>query len=157
MSKREIGRVTSSDGTSIAFECVGAGPAVILVDAAGNFRGFSPMPQLAEALAQDFTVFTYDRRGKGASTDTLPYAVDRELDDLHALVDLAGANVFVQASRRERSWACSQPSAESAFRSSPCSNHRCESRPPHRLCQASAARSPNSSSRAGAATHTSAG
>lgn len=95
MSKREIGRVTSSDGTSIAFERIGTGPAVILVDAAGNFRGFSPMPQLAEALVQDFTIFTYDRRGKGASTDTLPYAVDRELDDLHALVDFAGGTAFV--------------------------------------------------------------
>ena len=65
------------------------------MDAAGNFRGFSPMPQLAETLAQDFTIFTYDRRGKGASTDTLPYAVDWELDDLQALVDLAGGTAFV--------------------------------------------------------------
>jgi pimeloyl-ACP methyl ester carboxylesterase len=95
MNSREIGRVTSSDGTSIAFERVGTGPAVILVDAAGNFRGFSPMPQLAEALAPDFTTFTYDRRGKGASTDTLPYAVDREIDDLQALIDLAGGSAFV--------------------------------------------------------------
>jgi pimeloyl-ACP methyl ester carboxylesterase len=95
MNGREIGRVTSSDGTSIAFERVGAGPAVILVDAAGNFRGFSPMPQLAEALSQDFTAFTYDRRGKGASTDTLPYAIDREIDDLQALVDVAGGSAFV--------------------------------------------------------------
>jgi pimeloyl-ACP methyl ester carboxylesterase len=95
MNSREIGRVTSSDGTSIAFERVGTGPAVILVDAAGNFRGFSPMPQLAEALAPDFTVFTYDRRGKGASTDTLPYAVDREFDDLQALIGLAGGSAFV--------------------------------------------------------------
>jgi len=95
MNNTEIGRVTSSDGTSIAFERVGTGPAVILVDAAGNFRGFSPMPQLAEALAQNFTTFTYDRRGKGASTDTLPYAVDREIDDLRALIGLAGGTAFV--------------------------------------------------------------
>ena len=95
MNSTEIGRVTSRDGTSIAFERVGTGPAVILVDAAGNFRGFSPMPQLAEALSQRFTVFTYDRRGKGASTDTLPYAVDREIDDLQALIDLAGGSAFV--------------------------------------------------------------
>jgi pimeloyl-ACP methyl ester carboxylesterase len=95
MNSTEIGRVTSSDGTSIAFERVGAGSAVILVDAAGNFRGFSPMPQLAEALSQNFTVFTYDRRGKGASTDTLPYAVDREIDDLQALVGVAGGSAFV--------------------------------------------------------------
>ncbi len=95
MNSTEIGRVRSSDGTSIAFERVGTGPAVILVDAAGNFRGFSPMPPLAEALSQSFTTFTYDRRGKGASTDTLPYAVDRELDDLQALIDLAGGSAFV--------------------------------------------------------------
>jgi hypothetical protein len=95
MNSTEIGRVTSSDGTSIAFERVGTGPAVILVDAAGNFRGFSPMPELAQALAPDFTAFTYDRRGKGASTDTLPYAVDREIEDLQALIGLAGGSAFV--------------------------------------------------------------
>lgn len=95
MNSTEIGRVTSSDGTSIAFERVGTGPAVILVDAAGNFRGFSPMPELAQALAPYFTAFTYDRRGKGASTDTLPYAIDREIEDLQALIDLAGGSAFV--------------------------------------------------------------
>ncbi len=95
MNGTEIGRVTSKDGTSIAYERVGTGPAVILVDAAGNFRGFSPMPQLAQALSEHFTAFTYDRRGKGASTDTLPYAVDRELEDLQALIDLAGGSAFV--------------------------------------------------------------
>jgi pimeloyl-ACP methyl ester carboxylesterase len=46
-------------------------------------------------LAQSFTTFTYDRRGKGASTDTLPYAVDREIDDLQALIDIAGGSAFV--------------------------------------------------------------
>jgi pimeloyl-ACP methyl ester carboxylesterase len=95
MNGREIGRVTSADGTSIAFERVGSGPPVILVDAAGNFRGFSPMPELADALSRDFTAITYDRRGKGASTDTLPYAVDREIDDLQALIDFAGGSAFV--------------------------------------------------------------
>jgi pimeloyl-ACP methyl ester carboxylesterase len=95
MSSTEIGRVTSSDGMSIAYERVGAGPAVILVDAAGNFRGFSPMPQLAEALSPNFTAFSYDRRGRGASTDTLPYTVDREIEDLQALIDVAGGSAFV--------------------------------------------------------------
>ena len=82
-------------GTLVTDLASAARRAVILVDAAGNFRGFSPMPQLAEALSQRFTVFTYDRRGKGASTDTLPYAVDREIDDLQALIDLAGGSAFV--------------------------------------------------------------
>jgi pimeloyl-ACP methyl ester carboxylesterase len=95
MNSTEIGRVTSSDGTSLAFERAGAGPAVILIDAAGNFRGFSPMPRLAQALSRHFTVFTYDRRGKGASTDTLPYAVDREIEDLQALIGLAGGSAYV--------------------------------------------------------------
>jgi pimeloyl-ACP methyl ester carboxylesterase len=95
MTNTEIGRVTSSDGTSIAFDRVGTGPAVVLVDAAGNFRAFSPMPQLAQALSDSFTVFTFDRRGKGASTDTQPYAVDREIDDLQALIDIADGCAFV--------------------------------------------------------------
>jgi hypothetical protein len=146
MNSAEIGRVTSSDGTSIAFEHVGTGPAVILVDAAGNFRGFSPMPQLAEALAQNFTTFTYDRRGKGASTDTLPYAVDREIDDLQALIDLAGGSAFVHGF-----------SSGAALRNFPSSNRRSGSRPRRHPHQGSAARSPNSSSPDGGAKPTSTG
>lgn len=53
------------------------------------------MPELAEALAPDFTAFTYDRRGKGASTDTLLYAVGREIGDLQALIGVAGGSAFV--------------------------------------------------------------
>jgi pimeloyl-ACP methyl ester carboxylesterase len=157
MNSTEIGRVTSSDGTSIAFERVGAGPPVILVDAAGNFRGFSPMPQLAEALSQSFTTFTYDRRGKGASTDTLPYAVDREIDDLQALIDLAGGSAFVHGFSSERCWRCSERNAESVFRSFPFSSRRSGSKPRSQPRQASAAMSPNSSSRAGGEKRTSAG
>jgi hypothetical protein len=78
-------RVTSTDGTSIAFERTGTGPALILVDAASCFRDFGPMRPLAALLASRFTVFAYDRRGRGESTDTQPYAVDREVDDLEAL------------------------------------------------------------------------
>ena len=87
--------VRSSDGTSIAFERTGAGPPVILVDAALGFRGFGPMAELGGLLAGDFTVITYDRRGRGESTDTQPYAVDREVDDLAALIDEAGGSAFV--------------------------------------------------------------
>ncbi len=89
------GRVRSADGSSIAFERTGTGPALILVDAAGGFREFGPMRSLAAVLAPAFTVVTYDRRGRGESTDTPPYAVDREVDDLHALVDAAGGAAFV--------------------------------------------------------------
>jgi pimeloyl-ACP methyl ester carboxylesterase len=69
-----VGGVRSADGTSIAFERAGTGPALILVDGAGCFRGFGPMGPLAALLASEFTVLTYDRRGRGDSTDTLPVA-----------------------------------------------------------------------------------
>jgi pimeloyl-ACP methyl ester carboxylesterase len=82
--------VRSADGTSIAFSQVGAGPALVLVDAAAGFRGFGPMGPLAAALAPEFTVLTYDRRGRGESTDTPPYAVEREVEDLQALIEAAG-------------------------------------------------------------------
>ncbi len=87
--------VTSQDGTTIAFERGGSGPALILVDAAGCFRGFGPMAELAKVLVAEFMVVTYDRRGRGESTDTLPYAVDREIDDLQALIEAVGGSAFV--------------------------------------------------------------
>ena len=68
---------------------------MILVDAAAGFRGFGPMGPLAAELAGQFTMFTYDRRGRGESEDTPPYSVDREVDDLEALVDTAGGSAFV--------------------------------------------------------------
>ena len=92
-----VDRVTSRDGTSIAFERVGAGPALILVDAAGNYRDFRPLRAPVERLAADFTVYVYDRRGRGASTDTPPYAVEREVEDLDALIAAAGGSAFVSA------------------------------------------------------------
>jgi pimeloyl-ACP methyl ester carboxylesterase len=90
-----MGTVRSADGTSIAFERTGTGPALILVDAAACFRGFGPMGALAALLASQFTVFTYDRRGRGESGDTAPYAVDREVDDLQALIGAAGGSAMV--------------------------------------------------------------
>jgi pimeloyl-ACP methyl ester carboxylesterase len=96
MTTQEIvGAVRSADGTSIAFDQVGSGPAIILVDAAAGFRGFGPMGSLAAALAPEFTAFTYDRRGRGESTDTQPYAVEREVEDLQALIDAAGGSACV--------------------------------------------------------------
>jgi pimeloyl-ACP methyl ester carboxylesterase len=90
-------RVTSRDGTSIAFERVGAGPALVVVDAAGNYRDFRPLRAPVERLAEHFTVHLYDRRGRGASTDTPPYAVEREIEDLDALIAEAGGSAFVYA------------------------------------------------------------
>jgi pimeloyl-ACP methyl ester carboxylesterase len=83
--------VRSADGTTIAYERSGSGPTLILVDAASGYRGFGPMRGLARLLVAHFTVVTYDRRGRGESTDTPPYAVDREVDDLAALIDEVGA------------------------------------------------------------------
>jgi pimeloyl-ACP methyl ester carboxylesterase len=87
--------VTSRDGTRIAFERAGAGPALVLVDGALCFRSFGPMAPLAELLAPDFTVYRYDRRGRGASGDTAPYAVAREVEDLEAVIAEAGSAAYV--------------------------------------------------------------
>jgi alpha-beta hydrolase superfamily lysophospholipase len=85
--------VTSSDGTVIAFGRSGEGPPVILV--AGAFADRSQLAELATLLAPRFTVFNYDRRGRGESGDTLPYAVDREIEDLDAVIGAAGGEAFV--------------------------------------------------------------
>lgn len=77
---------TSADGTTIAYEAYGTGPTVVIVGGAfcdrGSFR------ELAQTLAErSFTGVTYDRRGRGASTDTPPYDVQREVEDLRAVID----------------------------------------------------------------------
>ena len=82
--------VTSKDGTSIAYERVGHGPALVLVGGAFMTRqSFTP---LAEALAPEFEAVSYDRRGRGDSSITEPYSVDRELEDLTAVVDAVGSS-----------------------------------------------------------------
>ncbi|MBT1001268.1 alpha/beta fold hydrolase [Paenarthrobacter sp. DKR-5] len=83
----------SADGTTIAYQSSGSGPAVILVGGALNSR-HSAGP-LATELAPHFTVYAYDRRGRGQSTDSQPYAVAREVEDLQAVIDAAGDNVCV--------------------------------------------------------------
>jgi len=82
----------SKDGTMIAYEKSGTGPAVIVVDGAFCSRVFGPSPRLAKALAPQFTVYTYDRRGRGQSGDAPAYAPEREIDDLAALVREAGGS-----------------------------------------------------------------
>ena len=71
--------VVSKDGTTIAYDQRGNGPALVLVDGALCSRAQGPMPAVAEALADRFTVYNYDRRGRGDSGDTGPYDVDREI------------------------------------------------------------------------------
>ncbi|WP_042399155.1 alpha/beta fold hydrolase [Streptacidiphilus carbonis] len=85
----------SKDGTVIGYERTGSGPAVILVDGALCYRGSGPARPLADALAGHFTVYTYDRRGRGESGNTLPYAVEREVEDLAAVLEAAGGTAHV--------------------------------------------------------------
>jgi pimeloyl-ACP methyl ester carboxylesterase len=85
--------VTSKDGTTIAYDKAGHGPAVILVLGALNSRKSGA--KLAKLLASRFTVVSYDRRGRGDSTDTAPYAPQREVEDLAALVDEIGGPVYL--------------------------------------------------------------
>jgi pimeloyl-ACP methyl ester carboxylesterase len=87
--------LTSADGTVIAYEKVGEGPPVILVDGALCHRASGPARPLAQALADRYTVYTYDRRGRGESGDTAPYAAEREIEDLQALLEVAGETVAV--------------------------------------------------------------
>lgn len=87
--------VISKDGTAIAFDRIGAGAPVILVDGALCYRASGPGGPLAAALADRFTVFTYDRRGRGESGNTAPYAVEREIEDIAALIKEAGGAACV--------------------------------------------------------------
>ena len=82
--------VTSRDGTRIAYDRIDSGPPVVLVDGAFCYRGFGPMPALAKELAGRHTVFYFDRRGRGDSGDTTPYAVEREIEDVAAICALTG-------------------------------------------------------------------
>jgi pimeloyl-ACP methyl ester carboxylesterase len=88
--------VVSKDGTRIAYERRGQGQPVILVDGALCYRGSGPSGPLAALLARDFSVYTYDRRGRGESSDGGgPYAVEREIEDLEALIREAGGSACV--------------------------------------------------------------
>ncbi len=89
-------RIRSADGTSIAFERRGSGPPLVLIGGALNDRRseVAGLP-LAELLADDFSVYAYDRRGRGDSSDTPPYAVQREVEDLSALIAEIGQSVFM--------------------------------------------------------------
>jgi pimeloyl-ACP methyl ester carboxylesterase len=87
--------IISQDGTKIAYDRLGDGPALILVDAAMCTRNSGAKPDLARLLAAHFTVYSYDRRGRGDSGDTLPYAAAREIEDIGALVDDAGGAAYL--------------------------------------------------------------
>src|SRR4029453_19347196 len=93
MASTTLQTVTSADGTTIAYEKLGGGPAVVLV--CGGSVDRQSNAGLAAALAGDFTVYNYDRRGRGGSGDTLPYAVEREIEDIEAVIDAAGGRAFL--------------------------------------------------------------
>ncbi|GAA3407709.1 alpha/beta fold hydrolase [Paenibacillus hodogayensis] len=87
--------VTSKDGTQIAYDQSGQGPALILVGGAFSYRKFPGTVKLASLLSERFTVYNYDRRGRGESGDKQPYAIEREIEDLQALIDEAGGSAYV--------------------------------------------------------------
>lgn len=86
-------KVVSKDGTPIAFDRYGEGPSLILVSGATATRAMEA--SFAEAISGHFTVYAYDRRGRVDSGDTAPYAVEREIEDLEALIEKAGGSAFV--------------------------------------------------------------
>jgi pimeloyl-ACP methyl ester carboxylesterase len=88
-----LSHVTSRDGTRIAFERLGSGPAVVLV--CGGSVDRTSNAGLAAILASDFTVYNFDRRGRGDSGDTAPYAIEREIEDIEAVIDAAGGSAGV--------------------------------------------------------------
>ena len=92
--------VTSADGTLIAYETVGSGPVVILIAGASSFRAFdSTTTEMAHQLSEHgLTVLTYDRRGRGESGDTAPGGLDREIEDIAALIDAVGGTASLYGS-----------------------------------------------------------
>jgi pimeloyl-ACP methyl ester carboxylesterase len=87
--------VTSPDGTPIAYDRSGAGDPLVLIGGAFSYRRYPGQVKLAGLLADNFTVYSYDRRGRGDSGDTAPYAVEREIEDLAAVIDAAGGRAHV--------------------------------------------------------------
>jgi pimeloyl-ACP methyl ester carboxylesterase len=88
-----MNQTRSQDGTSIAFERMGHGEPLVVV--AGALQGRATYQPLAVELSRHLTVFNYDRRGRGDSGDTAPYAVEREIEDLGALIAEAGGTASV--------------------------------------------------------------
>jgi pimeloyl-ACP methyl ester carboxylesterase len=91
----QVTQITSTDGTRLSVEQIGTGPVLVLVDGAFCGRSFGPARPLAIKLADSFTVYFYDRRGRGDSDDTGSYSVEREIEDLAAVISHAGGNAFV--------------------------------------------------------------
>jgi hypothetical protein len=115
---------TSKDGTAIAYEKAGVGPALILIDAAGHYRRFSSFDGLRALLTADFTVYQFDRRGRCQSGDTAPFAPEREVEDLAALINVAGGSAFVYAFSSVAWSPCRPPGTDCRSQEWPCSSRR---------------------------------
>ena len=90
-----MSNVISKDGTSIGYTKIGQGPVLILVDGALCYRASGPNGPLAELLSAHFTVYTYDRRGRGGSREVKPYAIEREVEDIAAIIEEAGQSAYL--------------------------------------------------------------
>ncbi|WP_368654763.1 alpha/beta fold hydrolase [Ornithinibacillus sp. 4-3] len=90
----------SKDGTILAYDKYGNGPPLLFITGATCFRSFDPVLYDAKVFAEQFTVYNYDRRGRGDSGNTSPYSMERELEDIEAMIDIAGgeANVYGHSS-----------------------------------------------------------
>lgn len=86
---------TSKDGTDLAYDVSGDGPALVYITGATCFRRFRPIVADVELFATEFTVYSYDRRGRGDSGDVQPYAIEREVDDIESIVDAAGGHAIL--------------------------------------------------------------
>lgn len=96
MTGNDSSAAVSADGTVIAFSAWGRGEPLIIIDGATAFPAINPTnEQLGRLLADEFRTYAYDRRGRGGSTDTAPYAIAREIEDLAALIEAAGAPATV--------------------------------------------------------------
>lgn len=85
----------SKDGTTLAYDVYGSGPALIFITGATCFRSFMPVLHDAKIFANEFTVYNYDRRGRGDSGNTMPYAAEREVEDIEAMIDVAGGTAYL--------------------------------------------------------------
>lgn len=90
-----MAHIESKDGTHIAFDKSGEGPALIIVSGALSYREMDEDRKLVSALSKDFTVYVYDRRGRGKSTDTEPYSVESEIEDIEGLIKDAGGSAYL--------------------------------------------------------------
>ena len=88
-------KILSKDKTPIAYEVVGRGPLLVIVSGALNTHNFGVPSEMTPYLQDYFTVLNYDRRGRGQSGDTLPYSIDKELEDIEALIDQHGSKAFI--------------------------------------------------------------